>query len=214
MYLDRVRALTYLQTATLCRTNYGKTWWRDLDPATISSMSGVPESNIVVHDDGSVTLTPPLPESSSFPTMPAVDPFLWEPSSYDAAPNQQTRGGSLYYDPTSAPTAASVPYYVTANTAALDMLGQQRSTNTNTNTSTTKWKPRPNLLFSLSSTSSSLRRDKPSSATPPQDDNNIITDDTLDTLLLRMQLTSLPPGIDREETPEPLMYDTFFISSK
>jgi hypothetical protein len=204
MYLDRVRALNYLQTAKLCKNKTRNISWQDLDAASILSMSGVPESNIVVNEDGSVTLTPP-----PAPTLNEEDPFLLEASFTD---NLTRNSGGLFYNPTSAPTAASVPYYITANNAALDMIG--RLSITQTHTSTNKWKPRSNLLFALSSTSRVQSNPNLNHEKEEQEDDNLITDNNImDTLFLRMQLSSLPPGVDDQDTPEPLMYDTFFMSS-
>ena len=102
------------------------------------------------------------------------------------------------------------------------MIGQQSRSQTQT---TNKWKPRPNLLFSLSSSKSpTVTETKSETETKTSahhhaqqqqqdyDNTTIITDDSLDTLFLRMQLSSLPPGVDDEEIPEPLIYDTFFMS--
>ena len=208
MYLDRVRALTYLQTAKLCKTkNSRNISWQGLDAASILSMSGVPESNIVVNEDGSVTLLTPTPATTPT-TVEEEDPFSLDPF--------LTRSGGLFYNPTSAPTAASVPYYITANNAALDMIGRANTPHTqHTTSSSSKWKPRHNLLFALSSTSP-IRRETTSNIEEEkeeEEEKNLITDDNMDTLLLRMQLASLPPGVDDQETPEPLMYDTFFMSS-
>ena len=217
MYLDRVRALNYLQTAKLCKNNTRNISWQDLDAASILSLSGVPESNIVVNEDGSVTLTPP-----PVPTPLEEDPFSLDPSQ-DTYTDTLTRnshgggGGGLFYNPASAPTAASVPYYITANNAALDMIG--RLSITQTHMSTNKWKPRPNLLFALSSTSRlTTSQPKPNHDVEEEEEqeqeyDNNITVNNMDTLFLRMQLSSLPPGVDDQETPEPLMYDTFFMSS-